>query len=255
MEDATSNHMTAHNHQMEPDNESDEVTRYRELTELLVHDLRTPLSGLAGCITLIRKQLAPGSENAADEYLQMCDSFIATLSSRVSTLLDLTRLEGGVIPVEWAEHVVSNVVADAASIVSVDVSLIGARLTNRIPADCRGHFDRILVLRVLENLLANASRQVTEDGEIEVAADLCNSDLRITVRNDGRGIPPEERDKLFDRYYRVEARRDAARANRGLGLHFCRLAARAHGGDLHLVSADDGDVCFELRIPQAQQSR
>ncbi len=222
----------------------------QEFTELLVHDLRSPLSGLAGCIELIREELPEETLAATHEYFDMCDALVARLSSRMDTLLDATRIVEGAIAVKWSEHLVAAVVSDATSIVAVDLSLLGATLTRRIPGDFYGHFDRMLILRVLENLLSNASRQIALGGCIEITGDATDTDLVLTVRNDGKGIPWEVRGRIFDRYFRVEERLSGTRANRGLGLYFCRLAARAHGGDLTLVSGDDGDVRFELRIPQ-----
>jgi signal transduction histidine kinase len=76
------------------------------------------------------------------------------------------------------------------------------------------------------------------------------SDLVIRVGNNGPPVPEAERPRIFGRYYRLEARREGARANRGLGLYFCKLVADAHRGTIEVESRPELPACFVLRVPQ-----
>nr|MBA2540683.1 ATP-binding protein [Deltaproteobacteria bacterium] len=73
--------------------------------------------------------------------------------------------------------------------------------------------------------------------------------LEIAVGNNGPAVPVAERDAIFGRYFQVEARRAAARANRGLGLYFCKLAVEAHGGTIHVESRPGLGTVFVIRLP------
>jgi signal transduction histidine kinase len=77
-----------------------------------------------------------------------------------------------------------------------------------------------------------------------------NGTFEIAVGNDGPPVPEAEREKIFGRYFQVEARRAAARANRGLGLYFCKLAAEAHGGTIHVEERGELGAVFVVRIPE-----
>jgi signal transduction histidine kinase len=75
--------------------------------------------------------------------------------------------------------------------------------------------------------------------------------MLIRVGNDGPPVPVEQRAAIFDRYHRLEARRAGARANRGLGLYFCKLATEAHGGTILVEEIADLPACFTVRLPLA----
>ncbi|MEJ7600121.1 MAG: ATP-binding protein [Kofleriaceae bacterium] len=109
--------------------------------------------------------------------------------------------------------------------------------------------DRELFARVLENLLDNASRYAPRDGRCVVTVLREGNDLEIAVGNNGPAVPAAERTAIFGRYFQVEARRAAARANRGLGLYFCKLAVEAHGGTIHVEQRGDLGAVFVVRVP------
>ena len=74
--------------------------------------------------------------------------------------------------------------------------------------------------------------------------------LEIAIGNNGPPVPEAERERIFGRYFQVEARRAAARANRGLGLYFCKLAAEAHRGTIHVEQREQLGAVFVIRLPE-----
>jgi signal transduction histidine kinase len=110
--------------------------------------------------------------------------------------------------------------------------------------------DKDLFERVFENLLDNSTRYAPRGGRVAVSALRDASGVEITIGNNGPPVPEAERDAIFGRYFQVEARRAAARANRGLGLYFCKLAVEAHGGTLHVETRGDLGAVFVVRIPE-----
>jgi signal transduction histidine kinase len=116
-------------------------------------------------------------------------------------------------------------------------------------ADLIVPLDRELFARVFENLLDNAARYAPRDGRCTVTALRDAEGVEIAVGNNGPPVPEAERKAIFGRYFQVEARRAAARANRGLGLYFCKLAVEAHGGTIHVEQRGDLGAVFVVRVP------
>ena len=111
--------------------------------------------------------------------------------------------------------------------------------------------DRDLFARVVENLIDNAVALCA--ARRAAARSPCARDehgVEIAIGNSGPPVPETERERIFGRYFQVEARRAAARANRGLGLYFCKLAAEAHGGTIHVEQRGDLGAVFVVRIPE-----
>jgi two-component system, OmpR family, heavy metal sensor histidine kinase CusS len=102
---------------------------------------------------------------------------------------------------------------------------------------------------VIENLVDNATRYAPRGGRVSVAAKRDEQGLEIAIGNSGPPVPDAERDKIFGRYFQVERRRASARANRGLGLYFCKLAVEAHGGTIHVEQRGDLGAVFVVRLP------
>jgi signal transduction histidine kinase len=110
--------------------------------------------------------------------------------------------------------------------------------------------DRELFSRIIENLIDNAARYAPRGGRCAISVRRDEAGVEIAIGNNGPPVPESERERIFGRYFQVEARRAAARANRGLGLYFCKLAAEAHGGTIHVEQRGELGAVFVVRIPE-----
>ena len=110
--------------------------------------------------------------------------------------------------------------------------------------------DPDLFWRIFENLLDNAARFAPRGGYVALSVARDDEGLEIAVGNNGPPVPEAERDAIFGRFYQVEARRAAARANRGLGLYFCKLAVEAHGGSIGVEQRGELGTVFVIRLPE-----
>ncbi len=223
--------------------------RKKVLAALVVHDLRNPLSALQGNIELLAEELT-GATGDVREMIDDCLTLSGKALSMVASILDVEELEEGLLsasPTEVRLHEL------AAAVTRHHAATVRAReltLDNRIPPDLVARLDVDLVGRMVENLLDNSVRYASRRGRVVLAAEQVGGQLEIRVGNDGPAVPDAERDKIFGRYYRIEARRSGARANRGLGLYFCKLVAEAHGGRISVQELADLPTCFVVRIPQ-----
>jgi signal transduction histidine kinase len=223
--------------------------RKKVLAALVVHDLRNPLSALQGNIELLVEELHGGVGDAKD-ILEDCQTLAAKALSMVASILDVEELEEGLLSAVPAEARLHDLVAQVARHHAATLRARELHLDNRVAPALATRIDRDLVGRMIENLLDNSVRYATRKGQVVVAAEIERGWLEIRVGNDGPPVPADERDKIFGRYYRIEARRSGARSNRGLGLYFCKLVAEAHGGNIIVTELPDLPTCFVVRIPQ-----
>jgi two-component system, OmpR family, heavy metal sensor histidine kinase CusS len=222
----------------------------RALASLVVHDLRSPMSGALSYLDLIREELRTADPARLEALIGDARELMARALSLVSTILDVDELEDGMLRATPALMKLGKVLETAwrASLAGAQVRDLRWELA--VPADLEVDLDADLFARVLENLFDNATRYAPRGGRVAAGATLANGVLEVTVGNDGPAVPPAEREQIFGRYHQVEARRASARANRGLGLYFCRLAIEAHGGSITVEERGEMRTTFVVRVPQ-----
>jgi signal transduction histidine kinase len=102
---------------------------------------------------------------------------------------------------------------------------------------------------VLDNLLSNAIEHSPKGEVVLVAVSSCAEGIELSVSDRGPGVPPQHRERIFDKFQRLEERKTAPGSNRGLGLTFCRLAVEAHGGTIWVDDAPGGGAMFRVLLP------
>jgi two-component system sensor histidine kinase KdpD len=207
------------------------------LLSAISHDLRTPLAALVGLAeTLALTRPPPTAEQL--ELAQAIRQSAMRMNALVNNLLDMARLESGAVRLnrQWQplEEVVGS--ALAASAPSLAGRPIGVSLADDLPLL---HLDAVLMERVFVNLLENAAKYTPAGSRIDLAAQVVGPDLRVTVADDGPGLPPGQEEALFEKFARGE--RESATPGVGLGLAICRAIVEAHGGRIG-VEAATGDV-------------
>ncbi len=204
------------------------------LLSSLSHDLRTPLASIVGAVTSLRQLGAQMSAASRDDLLISIEEEAARLSRFVSNLLDMTRLEGGALNAkrDWVD--VSDVIREAAERGrktfpgrAIDVSLAA-----NLPF-VRG--DGALLRQVLFNLIDNANKYGGADAPTAIFARREGNDLVISVTDQGKGIPPADLERIFDKFYR-RGKVDGRLAGTGLGLSISRGFIEAMGGTIKAES-------------------
>jgi len=229
-----------------------EQERRRTLAALIIHDLRNPLSAMVGNIQLL-EEVVPDVDNGGDEMVLQCLRDLGELGaqtlSMVAGLLDVEEMEEGLLKAHRDVVDVHEFVLRMPRLYNTALLARRLQLSVHCPTPLVATFDRQLIARIIENLLDNAVRYAPRKGNVVLRVLVDGNDVVIEVGNDGPAIPEREQASIFERYYRLEARRKGARANRGLGLYFCHLAAVAHGGDIEVTSRPELPACFVLRLP------
>ena len=221
------------------------------LAALVVHDLRNPLTALQGNIGLLAESIE-SADPQVERTLRDLEEITEHTLALVGSLLDVEELEEGILTAQPVDVDVPELLGRTSRYQRATIEFRALSIELDVPAEMRARFDPHLVGRVVENLLDNACRYAPRGGVVAITAAREGGDLVIGVANSGPAIPESERSVIFERFFRVEARRVAARSNRGLGLYFCKLAAEAHGGSIAVVDGTEAlPARFEIRLPTA----
>ncbi|MEM7348002.1 MAG: ATP-binding protein, partial [Chloroflexota bacterium] len=234
-----------------------ELERIRQDSiNMLVHDLRGPLGNLTTVIETLPGWVSEIEDDPAIlEILEMANLSGQELRDLVDSLLDVSRLEQGRVPLQRSKVNLTDILSRVKEQVTPRAKNKYMELTiNPVPQDVpEVMLDKNMIRRVLINLVDNAIKYTPVNGSISVKTTLTNEGLQIAVSDNGVGISPEDQANIFDKFSRVDHSTKSP-AGVGLGLAFCKLATEAHGGTLTIDSsgiAGEGST-FYLTLPLIQ---
>ncbi len=220
------------------------------LVGMIVHDLRSPLTGILGYAEFLESDLLEnGQPQMAEHAAQICAS-AKSLQHMITTLLDISRMEARQMPLNPAA-------TDLRSVVSAALSSLGgllrqAQVVPDLPdSPVLAYCDPDATRRIIENLVANAIKFSGKCGEIRIRLEHQDTHLKVTVQDHGAGIPHEYRSKIFEKFGQVSSRIEGRKFSTGLGLTFCKLAAEAQGGQIGLDSEVGLGSTFWFTLPPA----
>lgn len=213
------------------------------------HDLRTPLVSIIGAASSLLEMGPQLGAEASRELLTGLLGEAERLNRFVQNLLDMTRLGYGAIKPRLEWHDVREIIGEATR--RLQTALAELRLDIRIPDEHLIYTDAALLGQVLVNLLDNAAKYAPRGSTLHVAAAVSPAHrLQLAIEDEGPGIPPEERERVFDMFYRVD-KGDRQIAGTGLGLAICRDLVKVLGGGIRIGSGTGNrGARFELEFPQ-----
>jgi signal transduction histidine kinase len=230
--------------------EAKESERLRQdLTNMIVHDLRSPLSSVMASIELMTKGVAGALPAQQQNVLRIAYNSSVQMLEMINALLDISRLESGRLPLELercsARPLVERAVERLASLAQERNMLIQCDIPDGL-ADVQADDD--LIVRVLQNLLGNALKFSGRGSTVLIrASDPVDGLVSIAVVDCGVGIAPEDQEMIFAKFGQVGERRGGS----GLGLTFCKLVVEAHGGRIWVESQLGAGSTFFFTLPVA----
>ena len=212
------------------------------------HEIKTPLTGIIGAVDLLASPDGLPHESH-DRLLSMLKGEAERLNTLAQGILSLARLERDMSSgsVNFAPADVSEIVREVVERLRLLAEEKGAAVTVEAPESCIAVCDGQLIASAVSNLLLNAIRHSGSD-EVSVSVSASGKSVSIAVEDHGVGIPPEVRERVFDRFYRVDRSRDSGTGGTGLGLAIVRGIALLHGGSVMLESVEPSGCRFVLTI-------
>ncbi|GAB4216233.1 MAG: hypothetical protein OHK0022_57110 [Roseiflexaceae bacterium] len=228
-----------------------ELERSRDqLTQMVVHDLKNPLTALVGFLEMVR--LGPLSEDQS-QALEGALRSGKNLNGLISDLLDIGRMEAGRLDLERSLFLPLDLLTSSAAELSGWLQqaqkLVRVEVPDELPLI---NGDMRLLRRVLLNLLSNAIKHTPPGTLITLRASGCEDGgapwVVLEVADNGPGIPPDLRERIFEQYV-SSGGESSGQHSTGLGLTFCRLAVEAHGGTITLINSPEPGATFRIRLP------
>jgi signal transduction histidine kinase len=224
----------------------DAFARQRAFVADASHELRTPLAAIRGQLEVLARERDPSPADL-DRVQRLVDAEIDRMARLVDDLLLLAHSD--------EPRFLDPALIDLPSYVDELFELTRQSARRRFELDARAdgtlRADPDRVTQALHNLLRNAIEHTGEGDlvRLSVVAEPGGDRVRFIVEDDGPGIPPDQRDLIFDRFHRVDGSRTRAAGGAGLGLAIVRAIAEAHGGRVWATASDTGGARIELELP------
>lgn len=213
-----------------------------DLLSAVSHDLRTPLASIEGSAGALLQK--PELSDQSRQLAGTIQEESMRMARLIRNLLDMTRVQGTIdLELDWygLDELVANAILRTDSMFEHPVRL---RIDTEAPL---ARVDGVLMEQVFVNLLENAARHAGASADVEVEISICEGMLRVAVQDNGSGIAPEMRQRVFERF------QGTRKGGFGLGLAICRAAVEAHGGRIWVESSPTGGARFVIELPKAAE--
>jgi two-component system sensor histidine kinase KdpD len=210
------------------------------------HDLRTPLSAIAGAGSLIAQPEYALNADRRTTLGYLIERKARDMSQLLTNVLELMQMEfgNGALRSDW--HAIDDLVSLALR--ANEARLAQLRISLDLPADLPlVMVEATLIVQILSNLLENAAKYTPPGTTVTISAAAHEKHISLVVADDGPGFPPGDPERLFEKFQR--GRSESNIVGVGLGLAICRAAARLHGGEIHAKDNPGGGARFEITLP------
>jgi two-component system phosphate regulon sensor histidine kinase PhoR len=220
----------------------------REFVANVSHELRTPLSLIKGYVETLLDGAITDPELSA-KFLQTIDRHSNRLTNLIEDLLTISRLESGQITLQLRTLPLRPFTSGLIAEMQTRANERGTKIINEIPEGLAGRADPDRLEQVVVNLVENAVKYGRAKGRVVVRGRAVNGHVEICVADDGPGIPPEARERVFERFYRIDKARSRDAGGTGLGLAIVKHIVQSHGGKVWVESEPGKGAQFYFTLP------
>jgi signal transduction histidine kinase len=220
-----------------------------EFVSLVSHELRTPLTSIRGYIELLLDDAETPDADQRRRYLEIVDRNSERLLELVSDLLFLAQIEAGKLGIERSQVDLNKIVEECIETSSPEADSRGIELTSKIERVARLEGDRARLAQVLDNLVSNGLKFTPSGGRVEVRLSSQDGAALLEVEDSGLGIPADEQEHLFERFFRSSNANENAIPGTGLGLTITKAIVERHGGRIEIESAENAGTTVRVRLP------
>jgi PAS domain S-box-containing protein len=229
--------------------EAERASKFKDqFLSTMSHELRTPLNAVLGFSDLLADEHYGPLNDRQRRYIDHIHTGGKHLLSLISDILDLSKIEAGRMELAIESLRVETAFGEVLSVMQPLAHKKSQVLSKNVEAGLVVRADSTRFRQVLMNLVGNAIKFIPEGGRIEMAATLAKGQVRVEVRDNGPGIPPEEQKRIFEAFYRLHESGKKTEGT-GLGLAITHRLVELHGGELRLESHAGEGSCFYFFLP------
>lgn len=242
-----------------------DITGQKELERMksnflsvISHELKTPLHSIKGFVDIILMGKTGAINEVQRDFLNTVKDQTAQLQRLINDLLEFSRLESGQIKLQPEVMAISSLADEVIEKLRPLAEQGGLTLVNELPANFPSiEADPVRMEQVFSNLIDNAIKFTPAGGTITVAGEATADGVRLYFKDTGIGIPPEERERIFDRFYQIEGGPTRPYRGTGLGLTICKHIVERHHGHIWVEGGPEQGAIFvvelPLRLPQEEE--
>jgi len=220
-----------------------------EFVSAVSHEFKSPITG----VRLLVERLSTGKELTTEqshEYFSAIDSELNRLERLVNRVLMVQKLQTGHLPYQFVQTSVAVVIERAANLIrpqaeAKQISII-INPDKRMP---NAEIDESSITDAIENLLDNAVKYSSNGSTVSIRTELIEDFVVVEVSDEGPGIKPDDRERIFEKFFRGEAADQHDVRGTGLGLALVKAVVEDHHGTIHVRSGDSGGSCFQMMLP------
>jgi signal transduction histidine kinase len=236
-------------HQSETIERLQELDRLRtDFVGIVSHDLRSPMATIAGFVDTLRSNWSRFDDDQKMRMLDRISRSTDQLARLVENVLHVSQIESGKLNYRIKEVDLGELIRRVADENAGDTDRIEIRIEEDLPP---ARADDIRQWQVLSNLVTNALKFSEPDQPVEIAACRNGAHLEVSVHDRGIGIKPEDKDRLFDKFTRLEQPEDLNVKGSGLGLYICKAMVEGQGGTISVDSEPGRGATFTYTVPAA----
>jgi GAF domain-containing protein len=213
------------------------------------HELRTPLAAMLGYAELLKEGIYGALPEKSAPIVTRIQSNGKHLLGLINTVLDISKIEAGQFKLNLAEYALASVIETVRvateSLAAAKKLALETNVTKDLPC---GLGDEQRLTQVLLNLVGNAIK-FTDAGEVRITAATANGHYALSVSDTGPGIPPQERDKIFEKFHQIDSSITKAKGGTGLGLAIAKQIVEMHGGRIWVESTVGQGSTFRMELP------
>ncbi len=223
----------------------------REFLADVSHELKTPIFAAQGFVHTLLDGAADDLE-VRDKFLKKAAKSLDGLDILVQDLLTLSRMESGDIVMRKQHFDIREMVEEVFEQLEgkAEKRGISFMIAKEAPASVMVYADQDRINQVMVNLISNAIKYNKDDGQVLISFESAKNNIRISVKDSGKGIPPEHLKRIFERFYRVEKSRSKDKGGTGLGLAIVKHIVEAHNTQVAVTSSEGKGSTFSFSLPK-----
>jgi len=224
-----------------------------EFVSVVSHELRTPITAIKSAIGLVEDGTLGPLNNDQQEYITLVQRNVDRLTGLIHDVLSISRIESGRLQVETDTEEIGKIIQEVVAIFAAKASERNCLLETDMKEQALfAKCDADKITQILVNLVENAMSHNPKRVHISIGAQKGKDRIFVWVKDNGKGIPEKEHEKIFERFYQVDRKHGGGRKGTGLGLAISNGLAEAHGGKLSLVSQPGQGATFSFDLPAVQ---